>query len=121
MRFLASAFLVGGFACLLGGCLGARERTDLLPRYGGEDRSAGTPLREDRAMVGLAELRYPSRAAASADYVAQALVLLERGDGVMAMRRLNRAWTLDPSNPDLEAAFAAAASLVEASGEGEGR
>lgn len=92
--------------CLQAGCLGAAERSDQLPRYGGEDRGQGVALAQDRAMVGLAVLRYPSRSAASAASLAEALVLLERGDREMAMRRLNRAWVLDPANPGLDAAFA---------------
>ncbi len=100
---------------LQAGCLGAAERSDQLPRYGGEHRGQGLPLAQDQAMVGLALLRYPSRAAASAASLTEAFLLLERGDRKMAIRRLNRAWTLDPSNPGLDAAFAQVAEQARGS------
>ncbi len=95
-------YVVG--ALVLAGCVAGGTKpsgADLLPMYGGIDRQADTKLRAtDEKFIAKATKEYGDRRRASQAYVEQGVRHFLAGDAAATMMNFNRAWLLDPGNPD---------------------
>mgnify|MGYP002713138853 CR=1 FL=1 len=105
-RFLPSLLALA----LLYGCVtvAEKEALELLPMYGQPElQRTGYLDREDRAFVRQTGARYQGDLKqAGRDWSEQAFRVLQLGDADGAMRRLNRAWLLDPDNYQVYWGFA---------------
>jgi Tfp pilus assembly protein PilF len=81
---------------------------DQLPMYGGVDRTADSSLKAaDEKLIADTTKHYGSREKASQAFVGNGFVYYNRDDLVVAMRRFNQAWLLDPHNPEAYWGFGA--------------
>ena len=86
----------------------AKIRIDLLPMYGGMDRSTNPALAQaDAELIAKTTAAAGSRAAASERYCALGIQYYLADNYEKAMMRFNQAWLLDESNPNVFHGFAA--------------
>jgi tetratricopeptide (TPR) repeat protein len=86
---------------------GGRSSPDQLPMYGGLDRQSvpGLKAADDQFIANMVR-DFGSREKASQASVEQGIRYYQRDDYVLAMRRFNQAWLLNPRNPDAFWGFA---------------
>ena len=80
---------------------------DQLPMYGGIDRQADPELQAaDNKLIDTLVQKYGSPEAAERSMVELGTRYFQGGNYVMAMRKFNQAWLLDPNSPDAYWGFA---------------
>lgn len=90
-----------------GGGAAERKHFDLVPMYGGMDRSAIPALKAgDAELIEGTTRRFGSRRAASMAFVDTAFRYYQQDKLDVAMRRFNQAWLIDPDNPEVYWGFA---------------
>jgi hypothetical protein len=100
MLLLPLAFTQPAFA--------APKPIDLVPMYGGMDRSKEPELKQgDERFIADVVAKFGTREKASAAWVDQGFRFQQADDDDTAMRRFNQAWLLDPNNPGAFHGFAA--------------
>jgi hypothetical protein len=102
---ISIAAAIVGCASPSGG--GARTRIDEVPMYGGMDRSQVPELKAgDEKFIADVVAEFGSRERASGIWVDQGFTFYRQDNLMMAMRRFNQAWLLNPNNPDVYWGFA---------------
>lgn len=80
---------------------------DLLPMYGGMDRSTIPELKAaDEELIAGTTAYAGSREKAAEGFLNNGFIYYQQDDLDNAMRRFNQAWLLDPQNPEVYAGFA---------------
>jgi len=98
VKFIGILLLAG---CATGGPPSSGIDNDQLPMYGGVDRQADPRLRAaDEKLVAKFTQEFGGRPAAAQALVDQGIRDFQGGDYAAAMKNFNRAWLLDPDNPD---------------------
>lgn len=86
----------------------AEIRTNILPMYGGTDRAANQVAdMADKQFIEQTSAEFGGRVEASKRYAEQGLKFYDADNYEKAMMRLNQAWLLDETNPDVFYGFAA--------------
>jgi tetratricopeptide (TPR) repeat protein len=101
-------WIVVFIATILGGCVAGggpasrRGEIDQVPMYGGMDRQSVPQLKQaDEQLIAGTTKAFGSREKASDAFVDQGIRYYASNNYVMAMRRFNQAWLLNPNNPDV--------------------
>ena len=80
----------------------SKTRIDLIPMYGGMDRSKHEKLKEaDEKLIRDTTKHYGSREKASKAFVNAAFNYYNQNDNERAIARFNQAWVINPENPQV--------------------
>lgn len=88
-------------------CLAQQVPIDQVPMYGGMDRTQVPELKAgDEKFIADVTTKFGSREAAGRAWVEQGFKFYYQDNLVLAMRRFNQAWLLDPNYPEVYWGFA---------------